>query len=182
MESPLAPNPIAQAFPDWGLKHHLEAWRHAHKKKRIGKGAIFLAPDGQRFEVTGRMFWRYAGSKRPAISLVWQSACRVCGVPYSFNMPYHARRMVRTCPAHRGKSMTQRKTPLRDLVTRELDAARLAGSITHQALIAACVAQMPRGQGQDTRRTRIIRALQAMVDNGTLPAGVTMTSDSFVCN
>ncbi|MDE2104050.1 MAG: hypothetical protein KGL39_42830 [Patescibacteria group bacterium] len=177
------PSPQAAAlalFPDWSLANHLEAWRKLHKGKSV-IGQTFIAPDGQAFKVTGRLFWRYAGRKRPAISIVWQSACRLCGQPYTFNTPWHSGHLVRTCKAHRGKSKAQCKTPLRDLVTRELDAARLAGSISHESLIAACVAQMARGIGQDTRRTRIVRALQAMIDSGALPQGVTMQEDSFIC-
>lgn len=175
--------PLAALFPQWGLKHHLQAWRIASKGKRIDTGAAFIAPDGQRFVVVKRLYTRRVGRKRADVSLQWQSECTLCGAPYQFYMPWHTSRLVRTCPAHRGKSKPQRRTPLRDAVLAELEALQLAGgSVSHESLIAACVERLPRGNGRDTRRQRIVRCLQELIDTGALPVGIAVTDESFMCN
>ena len=178
------PPPLAQAFPQWGLRHHLKAWRMAHKRKRIEPGASFIAPDGQGFTVTGKMFWRYAGRKRPAISLVWQSRCAICGKPYTFNQPFNSGCLVRTCPAHRGEAKPLHRTPLRDIVLSELESLALLGSAPHGAIIDACAARLaaPKPGQRDTRRQRVVRCLQELVDKRALPEGVTLTDESFICN
>lgn len=176
--------PLATAFPLWGLKHHLQAWRFEHKRKLIPDGAAFTAPDGQRFVVAGRRFFRRIGRKRPVIHIVWQSSCRICAAPYTFNVPFRAASLVRTCEAHRGASGALRRSPLRDAVLGELDAAALLGGASHEAIIARCIARLapcPVGQ-RDTRRQRVVRCLQELVDTGALPVGITVTDDSFACN
>lgn len=176
-------NITALAFPDWPLHKHLEAWRYLHKGERVEAGTQFLAPDGQLFTVTGRMFWRYAGSKRPSISLVWQSACKLCGTSYTFNKPYHTRNLVRTCKAHRGKAKPmphKRHSPVTDLVLAEINRlSRSVPRIDHETFIAQCIAAMPKPEGRDTRRQHIIRALQALIDNGKLPCATDETDLVF---
>lgn len=175
-------NSLALAtFPEWSLRRQLLVWRHMHKGESV-IGQVFIAPDGQQFEVTDRLFWRQAGRKRRSVSLVWRSACRLCSAPYTFNAPYNAGRLVRTCEAHRGKSAAARRTPLRDLVLAELEAIRLLGSASHESVIASCIARLPRGHGRDRRRFRVIRCLQSLIDDNSLPDWLDVTSDTFVCN
>lgn len=161
------------AFAEWPLWAHLEAWRRSYKGKRIGAGTPFLAPDGQLFIVTGRMFWRYAGSKRPAISLVWSSTCQVCQSAYTFNKPYHTRNLVRTCPSHRGKAHRAPKPLSRlqftILATLDDPALRLIGKVDYESFYAMCAAQMPKPAGRDTRRQHVVRATQALIDRGLWP-------------
>lgn len=163
-----------RAFPDWPLHMHLMAWRKRHKGQRIAAGTPFLAPDGQCFTVTGRLFWRYAGSKRPSISLVWQSHCQVCAVSYTFNKPYHTRNLVRTCPAHRGQAAKRIVPPtkLQALILTTLNdpAWQLIGKLDYETLFAHCAVQLPRGAGRDTRRQRIVRAAQQLIDKGAWPS------------
>lgn len=169
------------AFPDWSLAMHLEAWRKSYKGKRIKAGTPFLAPDGQLFVVTGRLFWRRSGKKRPDISLIWQSCCQLCQAPYTFNVPYHATRMVRTCTKHRGKAPRAKKayTPTQSLILATLidPALQLLGMIDHESFIAQCAAQMSYVGGRDTRKQRARQAMQALIDKGAWPADYPLTAE-----
>jgi hypothetical protein len=172
--------PSLALFPNWPLRLHLAAWRKQHKGDDL-TGKRFVAPDGQAFRVTGKMFWRLnPRRKRPAVSLVWQSRCKVCDAPYTFNKLMGAPSLIRTCPSHR-RQATRHRSPLRDLVTGELEALVLAGaSATHEAFIARCVARVaPPRSGRDTRRQRVVRVCQELIDNRQLPQGIRATGDAF---
>lgn len=176
-----APPQSHQLFPDWPLKHHLRAWWHQRKKQPIEKGDMFTAPDGQRFKVIGKKFWRYANRKKPKVSIIWESRCKLCGERYSFNVPTNARSLVRTCEAHRRTGKPSHKSPLRDSVLATLEALSMThDAISHDSTIAACIAALPRGTGRDTRRQRVVRCLQELIDKRELPDGVTVGELQFV--
>ena len=180
MTNPIAPQSAA-LFPELPLRHHLHLWWSQRKKQVIAKGDTFLAPDGQRFVVIGKKFWRYANRKKPKVSIIWQSHCQLCGARYVFNVPTNARSLVRTCEAHRRANRPAHKSPLRDSVTATLEALSVThDAISHDNAIAACVAALPRGPGRDTRRQRVIRCLQELIDKRALPDGVTVGELQFM--
>ena len=177
-------------FPNWTLAQHLHAWRRQRKGKPIMPGELFLAPDGQLFRTGIKQFLTptpIPGAKRKAkrvVVLRWHSHCRVCAAPYAFPKDIRATNLIRTCLAHRGTSGWHRSAPIRALILSELhQAAANSASAPVVSFIDHCIGMLPRPAGRDTRRQRIVRALQDLIDKGRMPCGV--TDDSFVfapCN
>lgn len=81
-------------------------WKNTSKARSDGHtavGEVFVAPDGQKFELVqvcegygdgGKVWWEYH----------FASSCRTCGATYFFNTPAYATGFTRNCSEHKRKT------------------------------------------------------------------------------
>lgn len=179
-------------FPGWGIGQHCKAWRRKHKRK-VRKGLQIALPNPvQIFTVTGIM--HFGPKAKPVMTdFHFTSHCALCGEPYAFKVPSRFTGLIRTCPAHRGQKPRADKRPLKPPSQRlgvvqaatlgELALAAQAGlPVATSDMVARIAARLePAAPGKrDTRRQRIVRCIESMLADDTLPDGITLDGMQFV--
>lgn len=165
----------------WRIADYCRAWCYRNKGF-VDLGTILELP-GQEFTVIGKLYWRFADRKKPALSLEWQSLCAICQAPYSFNVPRRGfTSLVRTCPNHRKQFATPRtKQPrkprdrkgggaLQLAISAELEALSLIHASLPLSALATLLSSLATHNPpqRDTRRQRCLEALQRMADKGLI--------------
>lgn len=164
-----------------------------NRKRGVPKdGAQLILPDiGQVHTVVGKMFWKYR-VRKPFVnaSIIYQSRCAACGEEYTYNVPFHAPRLVRTCPDHRGKWRSPQYArekahpkPFRNKVAALLLATlKHAKKSAHKDIVISLSQPLtkPNDPRPDAVRYNVRRALQSMIDDKALPPHVRVTATHFI--